>query len=123
MTKNSKKITALSSGVGAAVIAAGTLVSVLTPHKIEVPYDMNVTSQYITELSFTIPQEENVDLVEMYVNESYVDNALMPNGTFQSIPLVFNNLDNVTFKMYKQGDQIGSGEFDEEDKLIYTAGK
>lgn len=123
MTKNSKKITALSSGVGAAVIAAGTLVGVLTPHKIEVPYDMNVTSQYITELSFTIPQEENVDLVEMYVNENYVDNALMPNGTFKSIPLVFNNLDNVTFKMYKQGDQIGSGEFDEEDKLIYTGGK
>lgn len=123
MTKNSKKVTTLSSGIGAAIIAAGTLVGTLTPHKVEVPYEMNVTSQYITEMTFNIPQEENVDLVEMYVNESYVDNTLMPNGSFKSIPLVFNNLDNVTFKMYKQGDQIGTGEFDEEDKLIYTTNK
>lgn len=120
MTKNSKKITAMSGGIGAVAITAATLIATLTPQTIEIPYDVYVNSQYVSEMKIDIPQEESVDLVEMYVNDSYVDNALMPDGTFKSIPLVFTNHNNLTFKMYKQGNVCGTGSFNEEDKLIYT---
>ena len=97
MTKNSKKITAMSGGIGAVAITAATLVATLTPQTIEIPYDVYVNSQYVSEMKIDIPQEESVDLVEMYVNDSYVDNALMPDGTFKSIPLVFTYHNNLTF--------------------------
>lgn len=120
MTKNSKKISAMSGGIGAVAITAATLVATLTPHPVEIPYNIYVESQYVSEMEIKIPQEESVDLVELYVNDSYVDNALMPDGTFKSIPLVFTNHDNLTFKMYNQGEVCGTGAFDENDKLIYT---
>lgn len=119
MTKNSKKISAMSGGIGAVAVAAGILVGTMTPEKIEIPYEVYQVNQYVSEMKIDIPQEESVDLVEMYVNDSYVDNALMPDGTFKSIPLVFTECNNLTFKMYKQGNVCGTADFDENDKLIY----
>lgn len=118
MTKNSKKITAISSGIGAVAIAATISFTALTSKPIEISYEIHNNSEYTIGMKINVPQNEEVDLVELYVNDLYVDNALMPNGEFVSIPLVFTNYDNLSFRMYNHGDLCGIGKF-EGNKLLY----
>ena len=121
MTKNSKKVVAMISGISTVAIGAAMSIIALTPSDpIEIPYEIYNKSQYITAMKLDMPLDETVDLVELYVNNTYVDNAIMPNGVFKSIPLVFTNNENLSFKMYHQGELCGTGKFNEENKLLYS---
>ena len=119
MNKNQKKVTAMTSGIAALAIAAGTIVGVMSNTSIEIPYNTYVVNQYVTEMSIGEPEGENIDLVELYCNGSLVDNTILPDGTFKSIPLVFTDLQNLEIKCYSTGKEKGSATFDENNKLIY----
>ena len=119
MNKNQKKVTTMTSGIAAVAIAAGTMIGTMSNNSIEIPYDTYVVNQYVTEMSIEAPKDENIDLVELYCNGEIVDNTILPNGTFKSIPLVFTNFQNLEIKCYSTGKEVGNATFDENNKLIY----
>lgn len=117
MTHNGKVITSMTSGIAAVAIAAGTMIGVLTPEKTEIPYEINVVSPYVSEISVDIPEKESIGLYELYLNNELVDRNVIPE-TIQTIPLVLSETDNLSFKFYQQGECVATGEF-EEDKLYF----
>lgn len=116
---NKKKITGITSILSAGIVTAGIVAGVTYNSIIEVPYEIKIVNQYLSSLEINMPQKENVDLVELYCNGNYVDNALLPNDKLIAIPLIYTNLDNLSLKMYNHGKQIGTGKF-KDDKLIYN---
>lgn len=117
MTHNNKVITAMTSGITAVALATGVTIGVLTPEKTEIPYEINVVSPYVSEISVDIPEKESIGLYELYLNDELVDRNVIPD-TIQTIPLVLSNTDNLSFKFYQQGKCVATGEF-EEDKLYF----
>lgn len=119
MNKNQKKVTAMTSSIAAVAIAAGTMLGVMTGTEEKLDYNIYVVSPYVSEIEIEEPKGESIDKIELYCNGEFVDNALLPEGTIQSIPLVFTDLENLEIKLYKQGKSAGTASFNENDELIY----
>lgn len=117
--KNKKKLTGMGGIIGAGVVTAGIIAGVTYTSPIEVPYSLEVVNQYVTELKIEMPEKENVDKVELYCNDEYVGNGLLPDKGIRSIPLIYSNLDNLSLKMYEHGKVVGTGKF-KDNKLIYN---
>lgn len=119
MNKNQKKITATVSGLAAAATVAISSIGIMSMNTEELNYSINAINQYRYELTIDEPKSESIDKVELYCNDGLVDYTLLPDGSLNSVPLIFSNLDNLKIKMYKQGEEVGSAKFDENGKLIY----
>lgn len=113
-----KVVTGITAVVASAAIA---LFGLSGEDAIEVKYDL-VQVDNATELKIYPDEDVSVDIVELYCNESVVTKALLPTQTLKSIPLVFSDLTNLELRLYKKGDVIGVGSFNE-DKKLYVAFK
>lgn len=114
-----KKITRkkVVTGVAAAVVSATLMLFGLNGgDAIEVKYDLVQTDE-VTELKIYPDEDISVDIVELYCNGAAVTKALLPAQTLKSIPLVFSDLTNLELRLYKKGEVIGVGNFNEDKKL------
>ncbi len=119
MTSNKKKVTIMSSTIGAIAIAAGTTLGILYNNQTELQYNISNVNEYVVEMKIEEPKEENIDLIELYCNDNFVDNTILPDGAFRSIPLVFTDLENLEIKCYSKGKEKGIASFNKDNKLIY----
>ena len=63
MNTNQKKVTGtVASLTAAATLAAGGL-GLMANQKTEIPYEVNVVNQYVSELVVEPPEDESVDLI------------------------------------------------------------
>lgn len=114
-----KKITGkkAAAGIAAAVVSATLMLFGLNgENAIEVKYNL-VQTDKATELKIYPDEDVSVDIVELYCNGSVVTKALLPAETLKSIPFVFSDLTNLELRLYKKGDIIGVGSFNEDKKL------
>lgn len=86
-------------------------------------YEIREENKFVSVMAVSEPSKDSVDVVELYLNNQLVGEALLPNGEFASIPLVFSGLDNLTLKFYERGQLAGEAEFTQEDKLVYKSVK
>lgn len=79
----------------------------------EIPYRLDKTSDYATTLVIDVPNNIQADIVEMYINDTVeVDVALIPTEPkFTSIPIVFDDLQKLSFKLYRLDECIGTAVF------------
>ena len=105
------------TGIAAAVVSATLMLFGLNgKDAIEVKYDL-VQTDKVTELKIYPDEDASVDIVELYCNGSIVTKALLPTETLKSLPFVFSDLTNLELRLYKEGDVIGVGSFNEDKKL------
>lgn len=117
--KKSTKRSIFGGIVGTIVVTAAVGTSLLSTPSINIDYDINNVNEYVTQLSIEEPKNEDIDLIELYCNDKLVDKSIFPDGSFQSVPLIFTNLNNLEIKMYKQGQYVGSAKFNDKRELIY----
>lgn len=118
----SKKTKAGAAGGAVAIFLAGVLAlfGISGETIVEVGYELS-KSETVYEMSLSLPEDAEADIVELYVSGNLVTKALMPNGTLKSIPFVFSDLENVELRVYKLGKVIGVGNF--KDDRLYIAFK
>lgn len=117
MKNKTKKITAASTVVaGIIAVASGALINSTEP----IQYSVENINDYIAKIEIIPPEKESIDLIEMYVNDQFVTQTILPNGQpMTTIPLIFNELSTIEFKLYNKGKVEGIASFDENDELQY----
>lgn len=81
-------------------------------YTLEIPYSFKDGSDRTKTLIIDVPDELSVDIVTLYVNDAEVATALLPtDAKFTTIPVVFEDLENLEIKLYRMGEEIGSARF------------
>lgn len=81
-------------------------------YTLEIPYSFKDGSDRTKTLIIDVPDELSIDIATLYVNDAEVATALLPtDAKFTSIPVVFENLENLEIKLYRMGEEIGSARF------------
>lgn len=81
----------------------------LTNFTTEIPYILEKESDYVTSILINAPDTLSIDIIEMYFKGDIVDYCLLPNNNkITSIPLIFDNLYNLEFKLYRAGEVVGT---------------
>lgn len=108
-----KKRTKAIGGAVAAAAAATALIATnpAADKEVNINYDIHPINEYVSEMTLDVPDELSADIAELYLNGTEVDKMLLPNGSIKAIPLVFSDTDNLTIKLYRLGEQIGTVEF------------
>ena len=108
-----KKRTKAIGGAVAAAAAATALIATnpAADKEVNINYDIHPINEYVSEMTLDVPDELSADIAELYLNGSEVDKMLLPNGSIKAIPLVFSDTDNLTIKLYRLGEQVGTVEF------------
>ena len=122
--RKTRKITGKKVVIGITSVVASAALALFGlsgQDAVEVKYDL-VQVDNATELKIYPDEDVSVDIVELYCNDSVVTKALFPTQTLKSIPFVFSDLTNLELRLYKKGDVIGVGSFNEDNKL-YVAFK
>ena len=122
--RKTKKITGKKVVIGITSVVASAALALFGlsgQDAVEVKYDL-VQVDNATELKIYPDEDVSVDIVELYCNDSVVTKALFPTQTLKSIPFIFSDLTNLELRLYKKGDVIGVGSFNE-DKKLYVAFK
>lgn len=85
----------------------------LTNFTTEIPYILEKESDYATSILINASDTLSIDIVEMYFKGDLVDYCLLPNNNkITSIPLIFDNLYNLEFKLYRAGEVVGTAVID-----------
>lgn len=108
-----KKRTKAIGGAVAAAAAATALIATnpAADKEVNINYDIHPVNEYVSEMTLDVPDELSADIAELYLNGVEVDKMLLPNGSIKAIPLVFSDTDNLSIKLYRLGEQIGTVEF------------
>lgn len=108
-----KKRTKAIGGAVAAAAAATALIATnpAADKEVNINYDIHPINEYVSEMTLDVPDELSADIAELYLNGVEVDKMLLPNGSIKAIPLVFSDTDNLSIKLYRLGEQIGTVEF------------
>ena len=108
-----KKRTKAIGGAVAAAAAATALIATnpAADKEVNINYDIHPVNEYVSEMTLDVPDELSADIEELYLNGAEVDKMLLPNGSIKAIPLVFSDTDNLSIKLYRLGEQIGTVEF------------
>ena len=78
----------------------------------EIGYSFTQASERSKTITIDVPEYLSADIVTMYVNGAEVNTVLLPgNPNFTTIPVVFEDLSNIEFKLYRMGEEIGSARF------------
>ncbi|MBQ8588349.1 MAG: hypothetical protein IJ454_03050 [Clostridia bacterium] len=78
----------------------------------EIGYSFTQASERSKTITIDVPEYLSADIVTMYVNGAEVNTVLLPgNPNFTTIPVVFEDLSNIEFKLYRMGEEIGSAKF------------
>ena len=81
----------------------------LTNFTTEIPYILEKENDYATSILINASDTLSIDIVEMYFKGDLVDYCLLPNNNkITSIPLIFDNLYNLEFKLYRAGEVVGT---------------
>lgn len=108
-----KKRTKAIGGAVAAAAAATALIATnpAADKEVNINYDIHPVNEYVSEMTLDVPDELLADIAELYLNGAEVDKMLLPNGSIKAIPLVFSDTDNLSIKLYRLGEQVGTVEF------------
>ena len=108
-----KKRTKAIGGAVAAAAAATALIATnpAADKEVNINYDIHPINEYVSEMTLSLPAALSADIAELYLNGAEVDKMLLPNGSIKAIPLVFSDTDNLSIKLYRLGEQIGTVEF------------
>ena len=108
-----KKRTKAIGGAVAAAAAATALIATnpAADKEVNINYDIHPINEYVSEMTLDVPDELSAYIAELYLNGAEVDKMLLPNGSIKAIPLVFSDTDNLSIKLYRLGEQIGTVEF------------
>lgn len=108
----------IARGAVAAVVATGAVMLALGGGEtVNLDYNIYSDNEYTSIMEIDVPKEASIDIVELYLNGEEVDKTLLPDGEFESIPMMFEDLSRLNFKLYRRGEQVGTAKF-EDDKLI-----
>ena len=78
----------------------------------EIAYSFDTSNQYSTRMIIDVPDELQIDVVELCLENVVVDTALIPTQCdFESIPLLFTDLNTLKLKLYRYGEPIGEAIF------------
>lgn len=78
----------------------------------EIAYSLDTSNQYSTRMIIDVPDELQIDVVELCLENVVVDTALIPTQCdFESIPLLFTDLNTLKIKLYRYGEPIGEAIF------------
>ena len=78
----------------------------------EIAYSLDTSNQYSTRMIIDVPDELQIDIVELCLENVVVDTALIPTQCdFESIPLLFTDLNTLKLKLYRYGEPIGEAIF------------
>ena len=81
-------------------------------YTLEIPYSFKDGSDRTKTLIIDVPDELSIDIATLYVNDAEVATALLPtDAKFTSIPVVFEDLENLEIKLYRMGEEIGTARF------------
>lgn len=81
-------------------------------YKTEIQYKFENPSEYAKTIIITIPDNLSIDIVDMMFKNDLVASGIMPSeNQFTSIPLIFDNLENISFKLHRLGDIVGEAIF------------
>lgn len=81
-------------------------------YKTEIQYKFENPSDYAKTIIITIPDNLSIDIVDMMFKNDLVASGIMPSeNQFTSIPLIFDNLENISFKLHRLGDIVGEAIF------------
>ena len=81
-------------------------------YKTEIQYKFETPSDYAKTIIITIPDNLSIDIVDMMFKDSLVCSGIMPSeNQFTSIPLIFDNLENISFKLHRVGNVVGEAIF------------
>lgn len=87
-------------------------------YTIEIAYEFSQSNEFSKTITLTIPDELSIDVVDMMFKDTLVVSGIMPiENSFTSIPLIFDNFDNITFKLHRSGEIVGDAKFID-DKLM-----
>lgn len=105
-----------TKAIGGAVVAAAAATALIATNpaadkEVNINYDIHPINEYVSEMTLDVPDELSADIAELYLNGAEVDKMLLPNGSIKAIPLVFSDTDNLSIKLYRLGEQIGTVEF------------
>lgn len=93
----------------------------LTNFTTEISYTIEKESDYATSILINASDKLSIDIIEMYFKGDIVDYCLLPNNNkITSIPLVFDNLYNLEFKLYRAGEVVGTAVI-EDGKMLTDA--
>lgn len=110
-----KKRTKAIGGAVAAAAAATALIATnpAADKEVNINYDIHPINEYVSEMTLSLPAalSADIDIAELYLNGAEVDKMLLPNGSIKAIPLVFSDTDNLSIKLYRLGEQVGTVEF------------
>lgn len=108
-----KKRTKAIGGAVAAAAAATALIATnpAADKEVNINYDIHPINEHVSEMTLSLPAALSADIAELYLNGAEVDKMLLPNGSIKAIPLVFSDTDNLSIKLYRLGEQIGTVEF------------
>lgn len=106
----------------AAIFVAATLAmfGISGENIIEVDYAIHENGN-VAEMTVDVPEEMEVDIVELLCNDSSVTKTLLPGGKLKTIPFIFSNLENLEIRFYKLSEVVGVGRF--KDDKLYVAVK
>ena len=111
---NKKKTLKVTGGIAAVITAV--IVAVSGGQKeVDIDYTIYNKNEYISVMEIDTPEESNIDIVELYLNGEEVDKTLLPNGSFESIPMVFEDLSRLELKLYRKGKCVGTAKFNNTD--------
>ncbi len=78
----------------------------------EIGYSFTHENDRAKTITIDVPEYLSADIVTMYVNGAEVSTVLLPgNPNFTTIPVVFEDLSNIEFKLYRMGEEIGTARF------------
>ena len=117
---NKKKAGIVGGITGLFVVSMLAMFGISGETVIELNYNIYATTPTV-QLTMEAPDDFNIDVVELYLNGTYVTRSLFPNATLVTIPFVLSNLDNVHLQFYCRGDVVGIGKF--KDDKLYIAVK
>ena len=99
-------------GGTAAACAAALIMTMSGGQVAEIDYEIIPQNEYVYTMTIDVPDELNVDIVELLLNDTEVDKVCLPENSFASVPLVFENLENLELKLYRRGRCVGTAEFE-----------
>lgn len=103
----------IAGGAAAAVAAAALIMGSSGGTEIELTYEITQKNEYVTEMRIEAPDELSADIAELDLNGAEVDKTLLPDGKFESAPIVFSDLSNLEIKLYRLGEQVGTARFED----------
>lgn len=78
----------------------------------EIKCEFYEKNNYTKSLKINVPDDLSIDIATLYVNTAEVDSTLIPTeAEFTSIPIVFEDKENLEIKLYRMGEEVGTARF------------